>query len=84
MKTKRLFVKSTLLIILFLFGSFSMNSCRRARYKRMVRKRHSVNKKSKKHKGKYQKKLKKRTISTNSKYTIKDKRNYRRRPWYNK
>jgi len=48
----------------------------------MIKKRRAGNRKHKKHRGPYQRKLKKRAVTTNSSYYIKHKRNYRRRPWY--
>ena len=80
--TKSPFRKWYLLLIILLVGSLSMNSCRRARYKKMIRKRRAGNRKHKKHRGPYQRRLKKRTVSTHSTYYIKNKRNYRKRPWY--
>jgi len=75
-------VKWYLLIIILLIGSLSMNSCRKMRYKRMIKKRRASNHKYKKHRGPYQRKLRKKAVTTNSSYYIKHKRNYRRRPWY--
>ncbi len=79
---KNSFGKWYLLIVVLLIGSLSMNSCRRMRYKRMIKKRRAGNRKHRKHRGPYQRKLKKKAVTTNSSYYIKAKRNYRRRPWY--
>jgi len=84
MKTKKNPVRGIyILIIVLLLGSISMSSCRRARYRKMIKKRRAGTKKQKRHKGDYQRKLNKRATHTNSTYYIKEKRNYRRRPWYN-
>ncbi len=72
-----------LLLIVLLIGTMTMNSCRRARYNRMIKKRRAGMKKQKRHKGAYQRKLRKKAVHTSSTYYIKQKRNYRRRPWYN-
>jgi hypothetical protein len=49
----------------------------------MIKKRRAGMKRQKRHKGPYQRKLNKRATKTKSTYYIKEKRNYRRRPWYN-
>ncbi|MBN2747398.1 MAG: hypothetical protein JXR34_11790 [Bacteroidales bacterium] len=48
----------------------------------MVKKRRAGTMKKTRHKGTYQKKLRKTTLSVESPYYIKRKKNYRRRPWY--
>ncbi len=72
-----------MMLIVLLIGSVTMSSCRRARYRRMIKKRRAGMKRQKRHKGPYQRKLNKRATKTKSTYYIKEKRNYRRRPWYN-
>ena len=70
---------------LFIVFGLSIGSCTRARYRKMIKKRRTGHKKRKTHRSKYSKKLRKSTISTSSKYYIKNqRRNYRRRPWYDK
>ncbi len=77
-------ISYTWVIILFIFVGLSLGSCQRARYRKMIKKRRSGHMKKRTHRSKYQKKLRKSPVSTNSKYYIKNKqRNYRRRPWYN-
>jgi hypothetical protein len=49
----------------------------------MVKKRRYGTSKNLRHKGQYQKKLRKRTLSVESPYYIKKKKNFKRRPWYN-
>ena len=71
-----------LIIVLLIGGMTTMNSCRRARYRRMIKMRRAGFKRQKRHKGAYQRKLRKKAVHTNSTYYIKQKRNYRRRPWY--
>lgn len=85
MKMKRIPSRSWyLLIVVLLIGTMFMNSCRRARYRRMIKKRRAGMKRQKRYKGAYQRKLRKKAVHTNSTYYIKQKRNYRRRPWYGK
>ncbi len=69
--------------LLAIFGSTLFTSCRRARYRRMVKKRRVGTSKNLRHKGEYQRKLRKKTLSVQSPYYIKKKKNYKRRPWYN-
>jgi hypothetical protein len=65
--------------------ALSAGSCQRARYRKMIKKRRTGHVNKKTHRSEYQKKLRKSTISTSSKYYIKNhQRNYRRRPWYDK
>lgn len=59
------------------------SSCRRTRYRHMVKRRRAGTMKKSRHRGEYQKKLRKKTLSVESPYYIKKKKNYRRRPWYN-
>jgi predicted membrane protein len=80
---KQYFFNQSLLITLLLVGSLSFSSCSQHRYKRMIKKRRSHTKKRKKHKGSYQKKLRKNTTKTKSTYNMKHKRNYRKKSWYN-
>jgi hypothetical protein len=73
----------SILLLLSIVGTLAFSSCRKTRYKRMVKKRRAGSLKMTKHKGTYQKKLKKKTLSVESPYFIKRKKDYRRRPWYN-
>lgn len=74
--------KTLLIGFLIVFG-LTIGSCTRARYRKMIKKRRTGHQKRKTHRSKYSKKLRKSTISTSSKYYIKNqRRNYRRRPWY--
>jgi len=71
------------IVALLIIVGLAASSCHRARYRKMLRKRRTGHIKKKTHRSKYQKKLRKSTISTSSKYYIKkQKRNYRRKPWY--
>ncbi len=71
------------IVALLIVVGLAASSCHRARYRKMLRKRRTGHIKKKTHRSKYQKKLRKSTISTSSKYYIKkQKRNYRRKPWY--
>jgi hypothetical protein len=70
-------------ILLLIIGSLMFSSCRRSRYRRMVKKRRYGTSKNLRHKGQYQKKLRKKTLSVESPYYIKKKKNFKRRPWYN-
>ncbi|HHB52686.1 MAG TPA: hypothetical protein ENK75_06595 [Saprospiraceae bacterium] len=80
-RIKRLTWILGLFIVLGLFAG----SCTRARYRKMIKKRRTGHVKRKTHHSTYQKKLRKSTISTSSKYYIKKQnKNYRRRPWYDK
>ena len=84
MKLGNFRISYTWVIILFVFVGLSLGSCQRARYRKMIKKRRTGHMKKKTHRSKYQKKLRKSTVTTNSKYYIKNKKkNYRRRPWYN-
>ena len=49
----------------------------------MIKKRRGGTMKKARHRGAYQKKLRKETLSVESPYFIKRKKNYKRRPWYN-
>lgn len=69
-------------VVILLLISFTLDSCHKARYKKMIKKRRAGHGHVSRHKGPYQKKLNKRATVTNSKYVIENKRNYRRRPWY--
>jgi len=84
MVVPRFRIKSYLWIYLILISLvFSVASCSKARYRKMIKKRRAGHSKKKTHRSEYQKKLRKTSISTSSKYYIKNqKRNYRRRPWY--
>ena len=83
--TEILIRKKLWVITLLIFIGLAASSCHRARYRKMIRKRRTGHIKKKSHRSKYQKKLRKKTISTSSKYYIKrQKRNYRRKPWYDK
>lgn len=71
------------IIALLIIVGLAAGSCHRARYRKMLRKRRVGHIKKKTHRSPYQKKLRKSGVSTNSKYYIKkQKRNYRRKPWY--
>jgi len=48
----------------------------------MVKRRRAGTLKKSRHRGTYQKKLRKKTLSVESPYYIKKKKNYKRRPWY--
>ena len=81
---KQLFGNKFKIIALLIVVGLTVGSCHRARYRKMLRKRRvgHINKKT--HRSAYQKKLRKSSVSTSSKYYIKkQKRNYRRKPWYN-
>jgi cytochrome c biogenesis protein ResB len=84
-QNKKRFFRLTWVVSLLIILGLSTSSCHRARYRRMVRKRRASSTRHKTHKSTYQKKLRKKSISTSSKYYIKNqKRNYRRKPWYDK
>ena len=71
------------IISLLVIIGLTAGSCHRARYRKMIKKRRTGHMKRKTHRSKYQKKLRKSTVTTSSKYYIKNqRRNYRRRPWY--
>jgi cytochrome b subunit of formate dehydrogenase len=74
---------TSLVLILGILGTLAFSSCRKTRYRKMVKKRRAGTMKKSRHKGTYQKKLRKETLSVESPYFIKRKKNYRRRPWYN-
>jgi len=67
----------SILLIVGIIGSLALTSCRKTRYKRMVKKRRAGTMKKTRHKGTYQKKLRKTTLSVESPYYIKRKKNYR-------
>jgi len=48
----------------------------------MVKKRRAGTMKKSRYKGEYQRKLRKKTISVESPYYIKKKKDFKRRPWY--
>jgi len=59
-------------IILLVIIGLAAGSCQRARYRKMLRKRRNGHIKKKAHRSEYQKKLRKSSISTGSKYHIKN------------
>ena len=80
---KTLFGTRLKVIILLVIIGLAAGSCHRARYRKMLRKHRNGHIKKKAHRSEYQKKLRKSSISTSSKYHIKkQKKNYRRRSWY--
>jgi hypothetical protein len=82
MTVRRILAKWYFIVILLVFSGISLDSCQSLRYKNMIKKRRTGHTGAKRHKSTYQKKLNKRTTTTNSKYVIDNKRNYRRKPWY--
>ena len=72
----------SVVLLILITGGLMFSSCRRTRYRHMVKKRRAGTLKKSRHRGSYQKKLRKKTLSVESPYYIKQKKNYRRRPWY--
>jgi hypothetical protein len=82
---KILIKRNIWVVIVLVTMGLTVGSCQKARYRKMIKKRRTGHIKKKTHRSEYQKKLRKSTISTSSKYYIKNqKKNYRRRPWYDK
>jgi len=72
----------SIFLVLVIFGTLMFSACRRTRYKHMVKKRRAGTMKKSRYKGEYQRKLRKKTISVESPYYIKKKKDFKRRPWY--